>query len=187
MKIMSYLNDNLIYLTILQYGTHDTNTIPILKVGEKTEVLLLSGSTVSTNTGPFQASTPVQMMDVRQDAGGQYTHTLPVGLDNCLIYVYKGNARLQGLEVKQNQVIRLDASNEEERAIEFSSEGGMGAMVFAGKRLNEPIAWHGPFVMNSQDEINQVIGEYRQGKFPPVRVPWDYRTKSAAPEGHFKE
>ncbi len=50
------------------------------------------------------------------------------------------------------------------------------AMLFAGERIEEPIAWHGPFVATSNEELAQAIETYRAGAFPPRRVPWDYRS-----------
>ena len=86
-----------------------------------------------------------------------------------------------------HSVVQLDAAQSKggSRGIEIevpgSSGGGMSVLLFSGKRINEPIAWHGPFVMNTQSEIQQVISEIRAGTFPPVRVPWDYKRLSAFP------
>merc|ERR1712241_1144147 len=54
-----------------------------------------------------------------------------------------------------------------------------GMLVFAGKWINEPIAWHGPFVMNTKAELRKAFAEYQVGKFPPVRCSWDYRKQRA--------
>ncbi len=40
------------------------------------------------------------------------------------------------------------------------------AMLFAGERIEEPIAWHGPFVATSNEELAQAIETYRAGRFP---------------------
>jgi redox-sensitive bicupin YhaK (pirin superfamily) len=38
-------------------------------------------------------------------------------------------------------------------------------LVAAARPLNEPIAWHGPFVMNTQEEIKQAVRDYQAGRF----------------------
>jgi len=44
--------------------------------------------------------------------------------------------------------------------------GGQGAraILIAGRPLNEPIAQHGPFVMNGNDEIYQAVADFRAGR-----------------------
>ena len=44
------------------------------------------------------------------------------------------------------------------------------------------VAWHGPFVMTTDEEIRKTIADYRSGNFPPVRVPWDYKRLSTFPK-----
>jgi redox-sensitive bicupin YhaK (pirin superfamily) len=41
-------------------------------------------------------------------------------------------------------------------------------ILVAGKPLNEPIVQHGPFVMNTAEEIQQTLRDYREGKFNAV-------------------
>ena len=48
-------------------------------------------------------------------------------------------------------------------------------MVFAGKRINEKIAWRGPIVMNTWSEIDVAYNELRNGNFLKERVHYDYR------------
>ena len=71
-------------------------------------------------------------------------------------------------------VIVFDASSNA-RDFKLKAIDESHVLLFAGKRLKEPIAWHGPIVMNTQEEIMQTFKELRSGNFPPVRVPWNYR------------
>lgn len=55
-------------------------------------------------------------------------------------------------------------------------------MVFSGKRINEPIAWRGPIVMNTQQQLQQTFRELERGTFPPVRASWDYKRIATKPK-----
>jgi len=46
-----------------------------------------------------------------------------------------------------------------------AGEDGLRFLLVSGKPLREPVAWHGPIVMNTQEEINQAVRELRQGTF----------------------
>lgn len=46
-----------------------------------------------------------------------------------------------------------------------AGEQGFEALVLSGKALREPIAQHGPFVMNQPEEIEQAIRDFQQGEF----------------------
>jgi redox-sensitive bicupin YhaK (pirin superfamily) len=85
--------------------------------------------------------------------------------------------------VQAGNVVLMDADSDEKRRLRMktSSSSKAGVMLFAGKKLNEPIAWHGPIVMNTQKQIQDTIHELRSGQFPPSRVPWDYKILSAFP------
>ena len=48
--------------------------------------------------------------------------------------------------------------------LEASTDHDMHVLVLAGQPINEPIARHGPFVMNTQEEIAQAFQDYQSGK-----------------------
>ena len=101
------------------------------------------------------------------------------------VYVYEGGGSIGGDRFDSTHVALLDATSDKRRSFQITSSaalGRMAAIVFAGKKLKEPIAWHGPIVMNTQEEIQQAFSELESGVFPPVRVPWDYKRAAARPK-----
>ena len=81
-------------------------------------------------------------------------------------------------------VVLMDASSEARRGLTLTAgaAGKVAVMLFAGKKLNEPIAWHGPIVMNTQEQLRQTFAEMNAGTFPPTRAGWDYKRIATKPK-----
>jgi redox-sensitive bicupin YhaK (pirin superfamily) len=62
---------------------------------------------------------------------------------------------------KDHLVIFADGDEVRIRA----GEEGARFLLITGKPLNEPVAWYGPIVMNTQKELDQAFKEYREGTF----------------------
>lgn len=164
-----------------RYGTEPPENIPLLKF-PGVQARLLAGS-MAESTGPFKTVQPVQMVDYELQPNQSIIHTLPSDMDNCIVYVHKGAGTVAGAQVSKNSVVRLGAEDPSVRDMQLcSGEQGMSVLVFAGKRLKQTIAWHGPFVMTTNAEIQKTIDDYRRGKFPPVRAPWDYKKLADFPK-----
>lgn len=181
-----------------RYGTEAPDTIPQLTYGEGGALgcaRLLAGESLG-HRGPFRTVADVQMLDFSLNAGGTpILHNIPAGLDNILAYVYDGDAIIGGEIVKAKQIARFEPLDVAKGAAlslvaspdaaEVQDDVGHGighaakVMLFAGKKLNQPIAWHGPFVMTTRDELMEAISEYRNGTFLKHRFPGDYKTKAA--------
>merc|ERR1712127_558965 len=121
----------------------------------------------------------VQMIDFRMEKGKTFEFSIKDGLDTAVLYVYEGSlksANGKG-DIQTGSVILLDADSDSQRGfkVQTKDDDFAGVMLFAGKKLKEPIAWHGTIVMTTQDEIESTMYELRTGRFPPKRVDWDYK------------
>ncbi len=92
--------------------------------------------------------------------------TLPTpATHNVLVYLFEGDIRLDGQTLAATQMIVLGAGE----AAAISTGAREARFLFiTGQPLNEPIARHGPFVMNTREEIQQTLQELRAGTFPPA-------------------
>ena len=166
------------------YGTVPSEKLPCFKVNDGVKATLLAGK-LANHEGPFITKQPLEMIDFTLQPNSTISHSVPTHLNNCLLFVYDGSGSVGDRKVSQHNVVHLDASLEAVRSIHLSTESAsMGVMLFAGTRLNEPVAWRGPFVMNTEAEIQRTLAEYRSGHFPPKRVSWDYKTLASFPADH---
>ena len=169
-----------------RYGTVPTSDLPLVHLDGGATARVLAGDALGVH-GPFETVQPVQMIDFEVPKDGTATFDIAPGLNTALLYIYEGAMESVNADgpFEAGHIVVFDGYSEEHRgiAIKASSvhEKGGKAMLFAGKKLREPIAWRGPIVMNTQQQIHDTLIELRTGKFPPKRVSWDYKRLSNKP------
>jgi quercetin 2,3-dioxygenase len=102
----------------------------------------------------------VVYLDVMLDKNKIFSYT-PKKDYTTLCYVVEGNGKFVSEEIKQNQLVIIrDIDN-----IQIKSEIKLRFLLISGKPLNEPIAWGGPIVMNTQSELLHAFRELNDGTF----------------------
>jgi quercetin 2,3-dioxygenase len=108
-----------------------------------------------------------EYLDVTVLAGARFSHPVKAG-HTVFVYVFEGEAQLDGRApgsgggMGAGHVVLFDDGDEVVAAA--GSEAARFILV-AGKPLREPIAWAGPIVMNTQDELRLAFDEYSKGTF----------------------
>ncbi|MDP2132476.1 MAG: pirin family protein [Sulfuritalea sp.] len=124
--------------------------------------ILVDGRAVG---GPVQGlSTEPLYIDVRLPAGGHFSQALPVG-HNAFVYAYEGNLAL-GPADDRRTLAAQDAGvlSAGARLEVHASEGAARFLLLAARPIGEPVVQHGPFVMNTREEIEQAIDDYRNNR-----------------------
>ena len=103
-------------------------------------------------------------LDVKLEPGAVWE--LPVNTeDTVFLYLVEGNAIVgEGESTLRENRSALLLTEGEEVLVEAGKEG-VRFLLFAGAPLREPIAWGGPIVMNTREELNQAFEEIRNGTF----------------------
>ncbi|RNB82963.1 pirin family protein [Brevibacillus nitrificans] len=110
---------------------------------------------------------PVTFVHMVIESGASVTQDLP-GSYNGFIYVLEGSGTFgeNAVQAKKGQVLWLGPANGEKRSsIRVAADEKMQLVLFAGEPLREPVVAHGPFVMNTEEEIRQAYEDYRNGTF----------------------
>lgn len=112
--------------------------------------------------GPAETFTPIHLMNakLKQNAVAQFK--FPAAYI-CSLLVIEGAVIVNGKEkVMENHFVKL-GNNHDAFSIEATEDAVV--LVLSAAPLKEPIAAHGPFVMNSRAEIMQAFSDYQAGKF----------------------
>jgi redox-sensitive bicupin YhaK (pirin superfamily) len=114
------------------------------------------------HAGPARTFTPMQVWDLRLTQGGVTELSLPEGWNSALV-VLRGAVLVNGSTVaREAQMVLLDRKGS---AVSIEANNDSVVLLLSGEPIEEPIVGHGPFVMNSQDEIVQAIADFNSGRF----------------------
>ncbi len=120
-------------------------------------VRVISGAFEGTS-GPVETHSPVGYLHVSLEPGASVTVDAPSD-QTALVYTFAGEG---------DGTLRLHGDDGDAVVIANSGTARSEHLVLTGAPLGEPIARYGPFVMNTRDEIEQAIDDYRSGRFGAI-------------------
>ena len=152
------------------YQDIQTENIPELE-GKGYKVRVIAGSCEGVS-GAAKTLTDVTYLDVHLKGGARIELDIPAD-NNLVVFPYSG--RVKPIQ-EQGEAEWIDDGD----AGVFSKNGTLTlyarddtrALVIAGAPLDEPIARHGPFVMNTHQELVEAVEDYNAGKLAPNQ--WEF-------------
>lgn len=126
--------------------------------------------------GNISTHIPIIYLDVSMQPNAQFTQAIAPGL-TCFIYTLEGQAVHDDKKIEPHHTAVMDSVGDS--LVISSSMQGCRFLVIAGKPINEPIVQHGPFVMNTEQEIRDTFQDYQMGRNGFENAP-GWRSKSAA-------
>lgn len=150
-------------MTPPQYRDIRAEQIPVVHTDSGT-TRVISGSFQGTN-GPGQGDfVPMTMLDVEVLPGRQWSLSVPFK-NTVFLYVVRGSGVFEeaGSIVPEKHAILFHEG--QDLLIEAGSETGIRFVLFSGRPLKEPIAWGGPIVMNTREELQKAFEELEEGTF----------------------
>ena len=152
-------------MTAPEYQDVSPESIPEVN-DEVSSVRIIAGEFNGIRGPVADPETDFQFLDVTLTAHKDLVHRL-TGNDTAFIYVFEGSATVGDANVKEQQLAVL---GEGEQVTVVADSNGARFLLVAGRALGEPIVQYGPFVMNTREEIEQALADYRDGKLVQTRA-----------------
>ena len=131
--------------------------------GEGATVRVIAGHSHGVTGAVQREVTEPLYLDLHLEPGARFEQNLPP-THNAFVYVYRGELSMADTVVRrQRMAILANTPGSDSTVLQAGAEGARAILV-AGAPLNEPIAQHGPFVMNTQQELMQAVQDFQAGK-----------------------
>ncbi len=143
------------------YQEFDAAQIPTETRDGGARIRVIAGKTSAGTAGPVaDGAVDAIYLDVTLPAGASFDE--PLAADhNVMLALFEGAVRIGDRRVDAVSLIALGEGD----AVRLTAETDARFLVIAGKPLGEPVAWSGPFVMNTREEVAQAFDDYRSGRF----------------------
>ena len=165
-----------------RYQDVTSKDIPVVTDDDGTQVKIIVGKFWG-KTGPVDgiAADP-QYLDVFVPAGVKKTFKIDT-YRRAFAYVFEGEGAFADASAPSGVLLEKEVMGEEVNIRDMSgdrtlirfgtgdevtvqaSEQGVRFLLISGAPIEEPVAWHGPIVMNTEDELRQAVRELRNGTF----------------------
>jgi redox-sensitive bicupin YhaK (pirin superfamily) len=137
--------------------------LPRFTLESGAQVQVIAGETHGVTGAVVRESTQPLYLDVHLPEGASFDLPLPAG-HNAFVYVYRGEAVVEGKAVPQARMAILDNAADAD-GVRIKAARDSRFLVIAGKPLGEPIVQYGPFVMNTEAQLHEAVEDFRAGRF----------------------
>lgn len=135
--------------------------IPEIQLADDSGKVRVIAGTYADQKGPAHTFSAMNVWDVRLNAGSTSAFTLPEG-HTTAIFVLHGAVKIG--DVHTIQPAELAVMQREGTELVLEAQQDTVLLLLNGAPLNEPVVGHGPFVMNTWEEINQAVDDYNNGR-----------------------
>jgi redox-sensitive bicupin YhaK (pirin superfamily) len=144
------------------YQTILKGDIPQIALKDGAGSLRLIAGAFEGHQGPAKTFTPIDVWDIRLNAGKHLTLAVHEGYNSALV-VLRGTVQVNGRErVEQGQLALFERAGDQ---LSLHADHDAVVLLLSGEPIDEPIVGHGPFVMNSEQEILEAFDDFHSGRF----------------------
>jgi hypothetical protein len=147
-----------------RYREIKATQIPNVTLDDGVEVKVICGQLGEVSGPVIDVTIEPEYLDIHLPPDTSYQHSTPHG-HTVFAYVHAGHGQFDstGGELFGDKSLVLFEHGDE--VFVTSGSEGMSFLLVSGKPLHEPIAWGGPIVMNTQEELHQAFAEFQNGTF----------------------
>ena len=143
------------------YKALQKSDMPLIIGGDGlSEIKLISGE-LEGKKGPFKANSPLIILWGRMKTAGKKQINIPKEY-NTSIYFIEGKAHIENFGI--SEALNMIYFENDGEQISITAKKDLEFLLISGKPINEPVASHGPFVMNTQTEIMTAMRDYQLGR-----------------------
>ena len=151
-----------------RYQTLLNQDIPVAQLPRGAGSLRVIAGEFEGRKGPALTFSPIDVWDVKLQQGAGARFSFPASRTVALV-ILRGTVQVNGDAVaREGQLVVMDR---EAGHVSLEANNDATFLVLGGEPLNEPIVGLGPFVMNTQQEIDEAIQDFNSGRFgriPPA-------------------
>ncbi len=139
-----------------------SDTIPSMELSDGGGTVRVIAGAFGDTSGAARTVTPVVLWDVHLRKGVLVRLPVPGGF-SVGVFVRSGSVLADDTHTvlaRQLALFSTDGSD-----IKLVAHDDCELLILGGEPIDEPVVAHGPFVMNTPDEIHQAIADFREGQF----------------------
>ena len=159
-------------LTAPRYQDLRASEVALVSSSDGGALVRVIAGDVAGHAGPGSTYSPMTMVHATLSPGARLS--LPWRSDyNGLVYVLAGQGTVgaEGKPIGTGQLAVLGDGNAitvTADRVQESRSPNMDVIVLGGRPIREPVAWLGPFVMNTRDEVMQAVADYQAGRLGSI-------------------
>lgn len=136
--------------------------IPVVELADGAGTVRVIAGDHAGAAGPARTFSPMNVWDVRLQAGKSVTFSLPAG-HTLGIVVLHGTVAVNEAQVLRDAELAVLGRDGSDVTLEANND--VSLLLLSGEPLDEPVVGYGPFVMNTQAEIREAIADFNSGRF----------------------
>jgi quercetin 2,3-dioxygenase len=154
-------------MTAPGYQSILSQSIPEIELSNSRGSIRVIAGEHEGHTGPAKTFTPMNVFDIRLKKGEELVLPVADGW-NTSVVVLRGALESSGNHGDVAKDAKMLMFSQEGEDIKIKALEDSVALLLSGEPIDEPIVGHGPFVMNTRQEIDQAISDFNRGAFGSI-------------------